>query len=169
MGLFDILSDILDAEPSKNLIEHKSNIINIASNITKISRLTGSAHGFWLGKSFAEWNSEWESIGPLISADLSPYNRYVGLYMHLINGKTMYIGRAIELYNGGFRKRLSDYRRESNSARKHTSGKTINAHLNEIETCLLIVGNTPNAVIATKEMEPVFIQYYSPPWNKQYN
>ena len=81
----------------------------------------------------------------------------------------MYVGRAIELYNGGFRKRLSDYRRESNSARKHTSGKTINAHLNEIETCLLIVGNTPNAIIATKEMEPVFIQYYSPPWNKQYN
>ena len=62
-----------------------------------------------------------------------------------------------------------EYRRNNDSARKHTSGRTINEHLNEIETYLLIVGNTPDAVLATKEMEPVFIQYYSPPWNKQFN
>ena len=55
-------------------------------------------------------------------ANLTPYNHCVGLYRHVINGKTMYVGRAIELHNGGFRKRLSDYCRESNSARKHTSG-----------------------------------------------
>ena len=100
MGLFNILSEILDDEPAKNLIEKNTNLDFITSNITKVAGLVGSVNGSWLGKSFAEWNKEWESIGPLISADLSPYNQYVGLYRHLVNGKTMYVGRAIELYNG---------------------------------------------------------------------
>lgn len=37
----------------------------------------------------------------------------------------MYVGRAIELNNGGFRKRLSDYSRGSDSARNHKSGRLI--------------------------------------------
>jgi len=82
----------------------------------------------------------------------------------------MYIGRAIELYNGGFRKRLSDYIRESNSARKHLSGRIIYEHLDEITTYLLIVGDTEEAVAETKCLEGQFIAYYNfPEWNKQLN
>lgn len=122
------------------------------------------------GKSITQWDNEWICIGPLKTANLTPYNHCVGLYRHVVNGKTMYVGRAIELHNGGFRKRLSDYRRESNSARKHLSGRTINEHLNEIITYILIVGDTEEAVHETKCLEGQFIAYYGyPEWNKQLN
>lgn len=121
-------------------------------------------------KSVSQWDNEWICIGLLKTADLTPYNHCVGLYKHMIDGKTMYIGRAIELHNGGFRKRLSDYRRESNSARKHLSGRNINEHLNEIITYILIVGDTEEAVMETKLLEGPFIAYYGyPEWNKQLN
>lgn len=122
------------------------------------------------GKTVEQWDKEWICIGPLKTANLTPYNHCVGLYRHVVNGRTMYVGRAIELYNGGFRKRLSDYRRQSNSARKHLSGRTINEHLDEIITYILIVGDTDEAVLETKRLEGQFIAYYGyPEWNKQLN
>lgn len=116
-----------------------------------------------------EWDQEWISIGKLKDADLSPYNHCVGLYRHVINGTTKYVGRAIELNNGGFRKRLSDYRRDSNSARKHASGRIINEHLDEIETFILVVGDTQEAVEITRKLEGIFVRKYNPEWNKQIN
>jgi hypothetical protein len=81
----------------------------------------------------------------------------------------MYVGRAIELNNGGFRKRLSDYRRSSDSTRAHTSGQMINKHLSEITTYILIVGDTEEAVELTKKLEGEFIAKYNPPWNYMKN
>ena len=123
----------------------------------------------YLGKTVDEWDCRWKSIGKLKSADLSSYNHCVGLYRHVINGETMYVGRAIELHNGGFRKRLSDYRRDSDSARKHTSGRVIHEHLDEIVTYILVVGSNPEAIEATKKLEGEFVRRYSPPWNKMVN
>ena len=123
----------------------------------------------YMGKTISEWDCEWQSIGMLRDADLSAYNSCVGLYRHVIDGKTMYVGRAVELHNGGFRKRLSDYRRDSDSARKHQSGKTIHQHLDEIETYILVVGDTDEAVCVTKQLEGPFVRRYNPPWNKQIN
>ena len=117
-------------------------------------------------KSLAEWDNEWVNIGPLLTANLTPYNNSVGLYRHTIDGKTMYIGRAIELYNGGFRKRLSDYRRDSDSARKHKSGQLIHDNIDYITTHLLIVGNDEDSISITKSLEGQFIGKYSPPWNQ---
>ena len=123
-----------------------------------------------LSKSVAQWDREWICIGPLKIANLTPYNHCVGLYRNVVNGKTMYVGRAIELHNGGFRKRLSDYRRESNSARKHLSGRTINENLDKITTYILVIGDTEEAVAETKKLEGQFIAYYGyPEWNKQLN
>lgn len=130
---------------------------------------SGSSAPTYLGKTVDEWNCEWKSIGFLKDADLSPYNHCVGLYRHVMNGKTMYVGRAIELDNGGFRKRLSDYRRDSNSARKHTSGRMIHEHLDEIQTYILVVGSNEEAVEATKKLEGIFIGKFNPPWNKMIN
>ena len=79
------------------------------------------------------------------------------------------IAGAIELNNGGFRKRLSDYRGESNSVRKHASGRTIYEHLDEIETYILVVGNTQEAVDITKKLAGEFVRRYDPEWNKQIN
>lgn len=119
------------------------------------------------GKSLEEWNRQWKSIGYLKYADLTPYNKCVGLYRHRIGSKVMYVGRAIELNNGGFRKRLSDYRRESDSARKHKSGRLIHEHLDQIVTDIIVVGDTEEAVKLTKDLEKLFIAKYNPPWNKQ--
>ena len=110
---------------------------------------------------------KWINIGPLKTADISPYNHCIGLYRHLVDGKVMYIGRAIEYNNGGFRKRLSDYRRDSDSARKHTSGRIIHAHLDKIVTEILIVGDGAEAIEETKRLEKEYIKQFSPEWNKQ--
>ena len=106
------------------------------------SRRSTTRGGTFGGKTVSEWDCEWQCIGKLKDANLTPYNSCVGLYRHVVNGTTKYVGRAIELNNGGFRKRLSDYRRESNSARKHASGRTIYENLDRIETYILVVGNT---------------------------
>lgn len=116
-----------------------------------------------------EWDSCWHPIGPLKSAYLTPYNHDVGLYRHRMNGKVMYIGRALELNNGGFRKRLSDYQRESDSARKHTSGRIIFDNLDNITTDILVVGNTKESIQIAKALEPQFIIKYHPEWNKMFN
>ena len=100
---------------------------------------------------------------------MSPYNHCVGLYRHIVNGTTKYVGRAIELNNGGFRKRLSDYRRDSDSARKHMSGRIIHEHLDEIETYILVVGDTQEAIEITRKLEGEFVRKYNPEWNKQIN
>ena len=120
-------------------------------------------------KSVEQWDTEWVSIGKLKTANLAPYNHCVGLYRHVVDGETKYVGRAIELNNGGFRKRLSDYRRDSDSARKHTSGRIIHEHLDRIETYILIVGTTEEAVEVTKRIEGVFVRRYNPEWNKMIN
>ena len=117
------------------------------------------------GTNLAKWNSKWENIGYLKTADLTPYNKCAGLYMHTIDGKVKYIGRAIELHNGGLRKRLSDYRRDNNSARKHKSGSTINKNLDKIITKVLVVGDDEEAVKLTKKLEIEFIALYRPEWN----
>lgn len=141
-------------------------IKNIASELISESSMQNNE---FQNKSVNQWNREWICIGPLKTADLSPYNHCVGLYRHVINGNTMYVGRAIELYNGGFRKRLSDYRRGSDSARTHTSGRLIHEHLDEIVTYLLIVGDDEEAIYTTKVLEGQFVRLYNPPWNKMIN
>ena len=118
--------------------------------------------------SLSEWDRKWVCIGPLKTANLTPYNHCVGLYRHVINGETVYVGRAIELNDGGFRKRLSDYRRESDSGRIHTSGRLINQNLSKITTYVLVVGDTKEDVETTKELEKLFVKKYNPKWNIQF-
>ena len=198
MGFFDIVSSILSsaakstarqrARASRDYERKNPNMSSAQrERLEKFNRVTekmanyggatvntsnrsGSANASgYGGKSVFEWDCEWKSIGKLKDANLTPYNNCVGLYRHVVNGKTKYVGRAIELNNGGFRKRLSDYRRESNSARKHSSGRIIHEHLDEITTYILIVGYTQEAVEITKKLEGEFVRRYNPEWNKQIN
>ena len=96
---------------------------------------------------------------------LNCYSNLVGLYMHKINGEIMYIGRAIEYANGGLRKRLSDYCRPNDSARKHPSGQKIYANRYRIQTYIMVVGSDAVAAEETKELEKQFVAKYNPPWN----
>ena len=197
MGLFDILGDILSSaakstakQRAKASREYERKNPNMSSSqrekLEKFNRVTEKMADFggtsvstssrstnrggtFGGKTVSEWDCEWQYIGKLKDANLTPYNSCVGLYRHVVNGTTKYVGRAIELNNGGFRKRLSDYRRESNSARKHASGRTIYENLDRIETYILVVGNTQEAVEITKKLEGEFVRRYNPEWNKQFN
>lgn len=197
MGLFDILGDILSSaakstakQRAKASREYERKHPNMSSSqrekLEKFNRVTEkmadlggtsvstssrstNRGGTFGGKTVSEWDCEWQYIGKLKDANLTPYNSCVGLYRHVVNGTTKYVGRAIELNNGGFRKRLSDYRRESNSARKHASGRTIYENLDRIETYILVVGNTQEAVEITKKLEGEFVIRYNPEWNKQIN
>lgn len=56
-----------------------------------------------------EWDNQRISIWVLSKANLSPYNRLVGLIRARLNGKIVYIGRTYYFSNGGLRKRLSNY------------------------------------------------------------
>ena len=59
---------------------------------------------------------------------------------------------------------------QSFSARKHLSGCTINEHLDETTTYILVVGDTEETVAETKKLEGHFIAYYGfPEGNKLLN
>lgn len=120
------------------------------------------------GKTPREWESSWHYAGYLDSIDLSPYSTYVGLYKAELGSKIMYIGRAIEFSNGGIRKRLSDYTRESDSARKHSSGQLMHANAADLKISVLLVGKDEEAAEATRKLERYFIGKYSPEWNKMF-
>ncbi len=140
----------------------KDGIEQVASNIAYSSNEKADKDNYQDG---------WINIGNLyeayLSGKLKQYSKYVGLYRHEIDGEIKYIGRAIEFNNGGFRKRLSDYCRDSNSARKHTSGQIIYANKEKITTYILIVGSDAAAAEKTKELEDRFIKRFNPPWNIQ--
>ncbi|MBR2513494.1 MAG: GIY-YIG nuclease family protein [Halomonas sp.] len=119
------------------------------------------------GKTISQWEGGWKSIGTLSDSNLTPYNKSVGLYRAWLNGQVVYIGRAVEFSNGGFRKRLSDYRRQSDSARKHGSGQKMNAHNDQLDIDILVTGDDAKAAEVAKKLEILLVGKYKPKWNKQ--
>lgn len=113
--------------------------------------------------------SNGDMLGTSLPINLTQYNKNVGLYRARLGGRIVYIGKAIEWNNGGFRKRLSDYTRESSSARKHGSGQKMYAHRNELVIELLIVGGDAKAAEITPKLEALMIGKYNPEWNKVRN
>jgi len=120
------------------------------------------------GKTLREWEGSWEYLGTLSSVNLSHLSSSVGLYRAKLGGKVVYIGRAVEYSNGGLRKRLSDYTRDSDSARKHKSGQLMNQHSSELSIDVLITGSDSGAVSIAKKLEQYFIGSSSPEWNKMF-
>lgn len=117
---------------------------------------------------YREWDRQWTTIGPLAKADLAPHNKSIGLYRHKLGNTIMYIGRATELHNGGFQKRLSDYRKSSHNARNNRSDKKIHSHIDRITTDILIVRNSDQDIGLCVELEKAFISSYQPEWNKKH-
>lgn len=121
------------------------------------------------GRTISQWESSWQYAGILSQLNLTQYNKYVGLYRARLGGRVVYIGKATEWNNGGFRKRLSDYTRDSASARKHGSGQKMYQHRNELTIELLIVGSDARAAEITPKLEALMIGRYNPEWNKVKN
>lgn len=83
----------------------------------------------------------WKYIGILDNIDASHLRHVVGLYKAVLNGKIVYIGRAVEYNNGGLKKRLADYTRDSDSARKHKSGQLMHQNASDLKMYFMITGS----------------------------
>ncbi len=162
MGLFDTLkkiaADLVQQAQKQQALQMDEYSRKLKSE-GKTERKIGE-------KTLREWESSWEHLGTLSSASLSHLSRSVGLYRAKLRGKVVYIGRAVEYSNGGLRKRLSDYRRKSDSARKHKSGQLMNRYKEELDIDVLITGSDSEAAAVAKKLEQYFIRVYSPEWNK---
>lgn len=122
------------------------------------------------GKILNQWDREWRSIGMLrnVQGNISYLNKSVGLYRAKLNGKVVYIGRAIEYNNGGLRKRLTDYVRSSESSRGTNSSNNMNTYKDNLYIDVLIVGENEEAANLTRKLEIMMIGKYRPQWNKQF-
>lgn len=112
---------------------------------------------------------DWQQLPNGLASDLSEYRDKVGLY-RLRNqaGEVVYVGRAIEYDNGGLRKRLRDYTRDSDTGRKHASGQQIYANREDLTVEVLVVGNDAAAAALVKQIEPDAIREDNPLWNKHH-
>ena len=72
MDLFDIVKKMA------------SGLISEAVSHSNFSQNSGGTSG----KTVEQWDNEWICIGPLKTANLTPYNHCLGLYRHVMNGKT---------------------------------------------------------------------------------
>jgi len=117
------------------------------------------------GKTVDEWEKEWKSIGLLCDLNLNHYHNYVGVYREWLNEEIIYIGKAIEWSNGGFKERLTDYTRSSRSAIIHKSQQRIHDYSNQIYIDIIITGShEENAKVAT-QLEARLIEKYHPEGN----
>ena len=169
----NIISKTISSEQSEASSDtdkkHSTSVLNNILN-TATTVLNGIGNNLPTDESVFK-KADWQHIGCLgelyDNDKLSEWRNYVGLYMHKIDGKIMYIGRAVEYNNGGFRKRLSDYCRANGSARKHPSGQKIYANRYRIQTHILIVGSDAAAAEKTKRLEEIYVGKYNPPWNSK--
>jgi hypothetical protein len=111
----------------------------------------------------------WIALGLLneSSADFSGYSKDIGLYRATLNGVIVYIGKATELNNGGFRKRLRDYTRASSSARNYPSGLLMHRHRDELEIEILIFERSIKSVPEIEAREKDIINQFNPDWNNK--
>lgn len=114
-------------------------------------------------------NLNWVSLGALseTTSEFSDYSRDIGVYRAILNGKVVYIGKATELSNGGFRKRLRDYTRTSISARSYPAGQLMHKHNGEIKIEIVIFERGLNSVSGIEALETKLIKELNPDWNNK--
>jgi len=153
----------LSAEKKEKIEKYINSTVTITSSFSSSgsNKSTNSSNGLSLN----DWERKWRSIGTLSSLSLSGLSDKVGVYSARLNGKIVYIGRAVEYNNGGFRKRLSDYTRDSDSGRKHKSGKLMYKNANDLQISIIETGSDSEAAEIAKKLEKFLIQKYAPEWN----
>ena len=125
------------------------------------SRLAGEPK--FGGKTLQQWDSDWLRVEGGFTVLHSDLRHHVGLFQARLRGAIMYIGKAVEIDNGGLRKRLSDFRRPSPSAREHYGAMRIHDHMNELDLHVLITGSVELAEVLKSAM----ITRHVPPWNME--
>ena len=117
------------------------------------------------GKTLAQWDKEWRSVPDGFSVIQPQLCHKVGLYRALEENLVTAVGRGIEHDNGGLRKRLSDFNRESSSARDHWIGIYIFEMQCELECQVLITGSDRKAAGVAKKLKPLMEEFYEPKQN----
>ncbi|HIJ32004.1 MAG TPA: hypothetical protein HPP89_11035 [Gammaproteobacteria bacterium] len=112
---------------------------------------------------------DWIALGGLTetSTDFSDYSNDIGVYRAILNGEVVYIGKATELTNGGFRKRLRDYTRTSSSARNYPAGELMHRHKNEILIEIFVFDRSLESIPHIEVLEVQLIKKIQPIWNSQ--
>lgn len=111
----------------------------------------------------------WFPLGLLTetSTDFSAYSKDIGIYRAILNGEVAYIGKATELSNGGFRKRLRDYTRSSSSARNYPAGELMYLHRNDIQIEIIVFKRTLESIPDIEALETQLIREAKSIWNNQ--
>lgn len=108
---------------------------------------------------------DWEYIGLLDESDcdFANYKNQIGVYKCELDGGLVYIGKATEKNNGGYRKRLRDYTRVSNSARNYPAG----IKMYENKTRIIISIQVTSTIDEANILEQELIKTLKPKWNIQ--
>lgn len=111
----------------------------------------------------------WIPLGLLteISTDFSTYSKDIGIYRAILEDVVVYIGKASELENGGFRKRLRDYTRSSSSARNYPAGQLMYVNRNNIQIEIVVFNRSLESVPEIEALEAQLIREIKPIWNNQ--
>lgn len=126
--------------------------------------ITGACAVRFKGRTVDEWDRCWSDPMPL-TGDFTMHRSDVGLYRALMGEETIYVGKAVEYLNGGLRKRLADYVRQNDSARRSTAGRYLFENRHRIQVGLLVVGSDAAAAETATQLEPAFIGRYAPRLN----
>ena len=107
----------------------------------------------------------WTPLGLLseTTTDFAKYNKDIGVYRAILNNEIVYIGKATELKSRGFRKRLRDYTRKSDSAKNYPSERLMYQHRNEAYIEILILTGSSAKII--ESIEARLIAEVKPKWN----
>jgi excinuclease UvrABC nuclease subunit len=110
---------------------------------------------------------KWIHLGALseTNVDFASFSKDVGIYRAILNGEIVYVGKATELHNGGFRKRLRDYTRASDSARRYPAGRLMHQHRHEIDIQILVFDRHLDSLPRIEELEAALIRDFHPKWN----
>lgn len=117
------------------------------------------------GKTIRRWNKLWEPLEGGFGILHSELNKSVGLFRASIGEHVFAIGKGVEFNNGGLRKRLSDFRRKSHSARDHKLGIFIALNLDWLDGEILITGSDYEARQTAEVLRTIMIDYHKPSEN----
>lgn len=117
------------------------------------------------GKTIKEWNRSWKPLEGGFRACHTKLNYSVGLFRAVAGNHIVALGKAVEYNNGGFRKRLADFRRESLSGRNHKFGFFIADHIDYLRAEVLIVGDDYNARKLSETLKPLMVDFHQPSEN----
>lgn len=109
----------------------------------------------------------WIPLGLLTetSTDFSNYSKDIGVYRAILNDEVVYIGKATELKNGGFRKRLRDYTRPSPSARNYPAGELMYSNRSTLQIEIVVFNRTMESIPEIEVLEAQLIREIKPIWN----